>query len=139
MRLDYEVVCIGSGLAATTAALFSARLGRRTMCLGDGLPGGQLLSVTRIDDYPGFPGGVAGFELGPALQQQALNAGAELRATPVTGFRATDDGWEVLTDANAVRAAAVVVASGSEPRPLEIPGADRLAGRGVSHCASCDG
>jgi thioredoxin reductase (NADPH) len=137
--VEYEVVSIGSGLAATTAALFSARLGRRTVCLGDGLPGGQLLTVTRVDDYPGFPGGVAGFELGPALQEQAANAGVELRATPVTGMRANGDGWEVLTDGVTITADTVVVASGSEPRQLGVPGEERLAGRGISHCASCDG
>jgi thioredoxin reductase (NADPH) len=137
--MEYEVVSIGSGLAATTAALFSARLGRRTACLGDGLPGGQLLSVSRIDDYPGFPAGVAGFELGPALQEQAMSAGVELRATPVTGLRAGDGEWEVLAEGEPLRARAVVVATGSEPRSLGVPGEERLAGRGISHCASCDG
>ena len=130
---------IGSGLAATTAALFSARLGRETACLGDGLPGGQLLTVTRIDDYPGFPAGVAGYELGPALQEQAMNAGVEFRATPVTGLQAMDGGWEILTEADPVRAQSVIVATGSEPRLLDVRGAEKLVGRGVSHCASCDG
>jgi thioredoxin reductase (NADPH) len=137
--VEYEVVSIGSGLAATTAALFSARLGRRTASLGDGLPGGQLLSVTRIDDYPGFPSGVAGFELGPALQEQAMSAGVELRATPVTGLHPNGDGWEVVTGGDTVRTQSVIVATGSEPRPLDVPGAERLHGRGISHCASCDG
>lgn len=137
--VDYEVVSIGSGLAATTAALFSARHGRATLCLGDGMPGGQLLSVTRIDDFPGFPAGVAGFELGPALQEQAMNAGVEFRGTPATGLAASNGGWEIATEAGPVTAGAVIVATGSSPRPLGVPGEERLVGRGISHCASCDG
>ena len=75
--LEHDVVIIGSGMAGTTAALFSARLGRRTLCLGEGLPGGQLLSISHVEDFPGFPDPVSGFELCPALQGQALDAGAE--------------------------------------------------------------
>src|SRR5262245_4545145 len=103
------------------------------------MPGGQLLSISRIDDFPGFPAGVAGFELGPSLQEQALNAGVEFRPTPATGLTADGDGWAVGTDAGGVTAAGVIVATGSVPRPLGVPGEERLAGRGISHCASCDG
>lgn len=137
--MEHEVVIIGSGMAGATAALFSARLGRRTLCLGEGLPGGQLLSVSRIEDYPGFPAGVSGFELCPAVQEQALDAGAEFRTGVVQALEHDGSGWTLQTESGQISARAVIVASGSRPRALGVAGEERLVGRGVSHCASCDG
>jgi thioredoxin reductase (NADPH) len=138
--IDHDILIIGGGLAGTTAALFSARHGRSTLCLDGGIGGGQLLNVSRVEDFPGFPDGVAGFELCPAIQSQAMDAGAEFRTEGVQSVGAGGDRWAVTTATGEnVAARAVIVASGSSPRQLGVPGEDRLAGRGVSHCASCDG
>lgn len=139
--LDAEILVAGDGLAGLTAALFAARHGRRTVLLGGGLPGGPLISVTRIDDFPGFPQGVPGYDLGPIVQEQALAAGADLCAGELAGLeRAGDGAWLARTaEGGTLRVGAVIVATGSAPRALGVPGEERLAGHGLSHCASCDG
>lgn len=137
--MDFEVVVVGGGLAGGTAALFSARHGRPTLCLESAIGGGQLLSISRIEDYPGFVDGVAGFELCPGLQAQAMDAGAEYRTAEVQALARRDDAWVLTTEAGDLVAGAVIVATGSAPRKLDVPGEDRLAGHGVSRCASCDG
>jgi thioredoxin reductase (NADPH) len=136
---SYEIVVVGAGLAGLTAGLFAARQGRSTLVLEALVPGGHLVSIHQIEDYPGFPEGVAGYELCPLVQEQAGRSGAEFELTEVERVEPGDGGWRVTTAAGAYRAGAVIVASGSRPRPLDAPGAERLAGRGVSHCASCDG
>lgn len=137
--MDFEVVIVGGGLAGATAALFSSRHGRTTLCLDAGVGGGQLLSISRVEDYPGFPA-VAGFELCPTLQGQAMDAGAEFRAAEIQSIASRDGEW-VVTPAGGeeVVASAVIIASGSTPRTLGVPGEERLTGRGISRCASCDG
>jgi thioredoxin reductase (NADPH) len=136
---DVDVLFAGAGLAGLTAGMFSARYGRQTTILTGGVPGGPLLSVTKIEDYPGFPEPVAGFELCPAVQEQAAAAGAAFRMDELEGLELEGDTWIAATTSGPVRARAVIVATGSRPRPLDVPGEEVLAGKGVSHCASCDG
>jgi thioredoxin reductase (NADPH) len=135
----YEIVIVGGGLAGLTAALFAARHGRATLALLDGPPGGHLMSVDRIEDFPGFPDGVAGYELCPLVQEQAANQGAEFRLAAVERLEPHGDGWQITTADGPVTASAVIVATGSRPRRLGLPDEERLTGRGLSHCASCDG
>ena len=73
---EYDVAIIGAGVAGLTAALFTARLGHSTLVLERFAPGGHLVNVESIEDFPGFPNGVAGYELGPLIQEQAANQGA---------------------------------------------------------------
>jgi thioredoxin reductase (NADPH) len=134
---DFEVVVAGAGVAGLSAALFAARCGRSTAIVAP-LPGGPLLSVTKIEDFPGFPEGVAGYELCPALQEQAEAAGAEFRMGEVERLEQLDAGWRLGTTAGDVTGATLILATGSEPKTLDVPGAERFAGHGISHCASCD-
>jgi thioredoxin reductase (NADPH) len=137
---DHDIVIVGAGLAGSTAALFAARHGHSTLVVDAGLvPGGQLFNIAKIEDFPGFPQGVAGYDLCPMLQEQAANAGAEFRPGTVDALEEVQGGWSVVVDGDALKARAVVVATGSTPRKLDIPGEARLVGHGVSHCASCDG
>ena len=136
---DYDVVIAGGGIAGLTAGLLSARAGRRTRVLTGPALGGHLLSIERIDGYPGFPDGIAGYELCPMVQEQAVAAGAEFGASSVTGLAAHEGRWRVTTGEGDVRARAVVIATGTKSKELGIPGEARLRGKGVSHCASCDG
>jgi thioredoxin reductase (NADPH) len=136
---SYEIVVVGAGLAGLTAGLFAARQGRSTLVLEAQVPGGHLVSIHQIEDYPGFPEGVAGYELCPLVQEQAANAGAEFQLAEAERVEQAAEGWAVTTAEGTYRARAMIVATGSRPRALAAPGAERLAGRGVSHCASCDG
>jgi thioredoxin reductase (NADPH) len=136
---DYDVVIVGGGLAGLTAALFAARYGHSTLALESFVPGGHLLNIKKIEDFPGFPNGVAGYDLGPLVQEQAANQGAEFRMAEVQSLEAKKPYWLVVTDRGRWQAKVVVIAAGSHPKDLGVPGESRLRGKGVSHCASCDG
>jgi thioredoxin reductase (NADPH) len=135
---EYDVVIAGGGVAGLTAGLTSARAGRRTRVLTGPSLGGHLLSIERIDGYPGFPDGVPGYDLCPIIQEQAAAAGAEFAATEATGLEADEGRWRLTTSEGDVWARAVVIATGTTLKTLGIPGEERLRGKGVSHCASCD-
>ena len=136
---DYDVVIVGSGLAGLTAGLFAARQGLSTLILESNIPGGHLISIEKIEDFPGFPDGIAGYDLCPTVQRQAGEQGAEFQRAEVSGLEAQDPWWSVVTDEERHRAKAVIVATGSKLKNLGVPGEEKLMGRGVSHCASCDG
>jgi thioredoxin reductase len=102
-------------------------------------PGGHLANVAGIEDFPGFPEGVAGYELGPNAQQQAAAAGADFALAEVTGLEPSGAGWSTATGQERYQASCVIVAVGSRPAPLGLAGEEALFGRGLSHCATCDG
>lgn len=136
---DHDVIIIGSGLAGLTAGLFSARQGLSTLIFESNIPGGHLISIEKIEDFPGFPDGVAGYEICPNLQRQASDHGAEYQRAEVMRLETADKLWLAVTEEESYRAKAVIVATGSTLKHLGFPGEERLMGRGVSHCASCDG
>jgi thioredoxin reductase (NADPH) len=136
---QYDVAIIGAGVAGLTAALFTARLAHSTLVLERFAPGGHLVNVESIEDFPGFPNGVPGYELGPLMQEQAANQGAEFQMAEVQSLEANDSYWQVNTAEGACRAKAVIVACGSQQTDLGVPGESRLRGQGVSNCASCAG
>jgi thioredoxin reductase (NADPH) len=133
-----DLVVAGGGIAGLTAGLTAARLGRTTLILTGHMPGGNLLSIDCIEGYPGYPDGIPGYELCPAVQEQAAAAGAAFAMTEATGLQADGDGWRVSTIEGDHAARAVIVATGTSLKELGVPGEERLRGKGVSHCASCD-
>jgi thioredoxin reductase (NADPH) len=135
----HDVVVIGGGMAGVTAATFAARLGHSTLVYIGPTMGGQMMSIEGVEDFPGFADGVSGYDLCPSLQDQAIAAGAEMAMDEVSGLAADGDEWVVASGSEEVRAGAVILATGSGFRHLGVPGEDRLLGRGISHCASCDG
>ena len=136
---EYDVIIVGSGLAGLTAGLFAARHGLSTLILESNIPGGHLISIEKIEDFPGFPDGIAGYDLCPTVQRQAGDHGAEFQRAEVSRLEAEDRLWSVITDEEQHQAKAVIVATGSKLKNLGVPGEEKLMGRGVSHCASCDG
>ena len=135
----YDVVVAGGGIAGLTAALTSARLGHKTLALAGDVLGGNLLSVEKVEGYPGFPEGVAGYELCPLAQAMAAEAGAEFEMLPVLRIEGQAHDLRVSTVEGEIAGRALIVATGASPKHLEVPGAKRFEGKGVSHCASCDG
>jgi thioredoxin reductase (NADPH) len=134
-----DILIAGSGIAGLSAALTAARLGHSTVALTGAVLGGQLLSVNKIDGYPGFPEGVPGYDLCPMVQEQATAAGAELRMMELVDLGQGEGVWRGRAgDGGAIEARAVIVATGARLKKLGIPGEERLFGKGVSHCASCD-
>ena len=136
---DYDVIIVGSGLAGLTAGLFAARYGLSTLVLESNIPGGHLISIEKIEDFPGFPDGIAGYDLCPTVQRQAADQGAEFQRAEVENLHPEGPFWLVITDEERHRGKAVIVATGSSLKELGVPGEAKLMGRGVSHCASCDG
>ena len=139
MANEYDVLIIGAGLAGLTAGMYAARYGLSTGIMEQLMGGAQIINVDKIENFPGFPQGISGAELGPAAQEQAMNAGAEFIMAQASGVRRDGDYKVVSSDAGSYRARAVIVAAGSSLRHLGIPGEDEFNGRGVSHCATCDG
>ncbi len=136
---EFDVIVAGAGIAGLTAALTAARLGRKTMVLAGNLLGGQLLSIETVDGFPGFPDGIPGYDLCPIAQEQAQNAGAEFLQTTIDGLTREGDGWKVATGEGDLTARAVIVATGAALKHLGVPGEEAFSGKGVSHCATCDG
>ena len=139
MSDEYDVVVIGGGLAGLTAALTSARLGRRTALLTGGVLGGQLVSIEKIEGVPGYPEGVPGYDLCPMTQEQADAAGVECLMAGCEALTAQGHHWALASDGSTMIARAVVIATGTALAKLGVPGEERLFGKGVSECASCDG
>lgn len=139
MAIEYDVVIVGGGAAGLTAGVYAARHGLRTAIIERVIGGNQIINVERIENFPGFPKGIPGAELGPLLQEQAMDAGAQFIMGEATGI-ALDEPYRVLTTTeDSYYAKALIVAVGSSLRKLGIPGEKELYGSGISHCATCDG
>jgi thioredoxin reductase (NADPH) len=136
---DFDLVIVGAGVAGLTAAMFAGRHGLKVAVVEQLGAGGQIINAERIENFPGFPQGLGGHELGPLLHEQAEQAGAEFVLDTVQALKA-DGGHRIVRAAGeTLRGRAVIIAAGSALRPLGVPGEETLLGRGVSHCASCDG
>lgn len=140
MREIVDVAIVGGGPAGLTAGIYGARARAKTVVFEAGLTGGQIVSASWVENYPGFPDGVSGQDLADHISQQALGAGAELRTiAPVEAIRAEGDDFILTVDGEEIEARAVILATGAIPRRLGVPGEAEFTGRGVSWCATCDG
>ena len=134
-----RVIIIGSGPAGLTAAVYAARANLQPLVLAGGLYGGQLMLTTDVENYPGFPEGILGPELMIKFREQAERFGARIENVDVTGVDFAKRPLIVRTDDAEFEAKTVIVATGANARWLDVPGEERLRGRGVSSCATCDG
>lgn len=135
----YDLLIIGAGPAGLTAGIYAARGGLKTAILELGMPGGQAASTEKIENYPGFPEGIGGYELMNSFHQQAQVFKVEFIFEEVQKLELGDSVKRVTTDVQTYEAKAVIIAAGSKPRPLGVAGEDTFRGRGVSYCATCDG
>lgn len=139
MAANYDALIVGGGLAGMTAGMYAARYGLRTGILERMMGGASIINIEKIENFPGFPEGISGAELGPAVQEQAMNAGADFIMGEAAQIAKDGDYRVVASDAGNIRAKAVIIAAGSTLRQLGIPGEEEFFGRGVSQCATCDG
>lgn len=135
----YDILIIGGGPAGYTAALYGARSGFRTAVLEKLSPGGQMATTSDVENYPGFPGVVDGFELGEKMQQGAEQAGAETVYAEVTKVDLAADPKVVETSEGTYLGRTVIIATGAHPRKLGLAQEENLVNRGISYCATCDG
>ena len=135
----YDVLVIGGGPGGYTAALYAARANLSVMVLEKLTPGGQMGTTDVIDNYPGFPEGVGGFELALQMQKGAQRFGAQTQLSEVISVELGGTVKQVRTQDGTYQARTVVLASGAHPRELGLSGEQELRGRGVSYCATCDG
>jgi len=135
-----EIIIIGGGPAGLTSAIYSARALIDTIVIEKMLPGGQPILTTFIENYPGFPDGISGPEFAERLESQARKFGAKIIASqPVIEVSKIEDGFIVKTESDSFEGRAVIIATGTSPRKLGVPGEDVFTGKGVSYCAVCDG
>jgi thioredoxin reductase (NADPH) len=134
-----RVIIIGSGPAGLTAAVYAARANLKPLVLAGGLYGGQLMLTTEVENYPGFPEGIMGPDLMMKFREQAERFGARIENVDVTAVELNNGPFKVRTYDDEFHAKTVILATGASARWLDIPGEEKLRGRGVSTCATCDG
>ncbi len=137
---DYDVIIVGGGPAGMTAGLYAGRGRFKTLLLEKLITGGQVMTTDHVDNYPGFPEGVAGFELSQRMRDQAERFGVEIRSAEVTALKPGNPYHTiVLEGGEEIIGRAVIIASGAQPRRAGFPGEAEFTGKGVGYCATCDG
>lgn len=138
--MEVQCLIIGSGPAGYTAAIYTARAGITNLLVEGHQPGGQLTTTTTIENFPGFPQGIDGYQLMQNMRQQAINVGATVKALTVESIDLSKQPFVAkLNDNTEVVAQSIVVATGASARYLGLPDEKKYAGQGVSACATCDG
>jgi len=136
--MTYDVIIIGSGPAGYTAALYTSRAFLKTLVLSGFEPGGQLTTTTEVDNYPGFPKGIMGPQLVTDMKAQVERFGAEIKQEVVTEIN-KESVFTITTQSGKYTAKNVIVATGASAMYLGLPSEEKLKGKGVSACATCDG
>ena len=139
MKDKYDLLIIGSGPAGLAAAIYARRARLKAAVIEkEMVSGGQVLTTYEVDNYPGLPG-MGGFELGTKFREHADGLGAEFIEDEVKEIRDLGSSKEVICQGGVYEGRTVIIATGAVHRHLDVPGEDRLAGAGVSYCATCDG
>lgn len=139
MSNSYDVIIIGGGPAGLSAAIYATRSMLKVKLFEKEVIGGQASMTDHIENYPGFPEGISGYELTEKMREQAARLGAEIEMVGVDGVDLSGQTKIVRTPNGDYEAKVVIIASGVRPSKLDVPGAAELSGRGISYCATCDG
>ena len=139
MDILYDAIIVGSGPAGLTAGLYTSRAGLQTLIIEKATLGGELMDRDLIENYPGYPVGVLGPELGTSMAKQAMKYGAEIEFGEAEKVEIQDDYRVVKTSQGDYRGRAIIIAGGAHPKKLGVPGEEELADKGVFYCATCDG
>jgi thioredoxin reductase (NADPH) len=134
-----DMVIIGGGPAGLTAGIYASRAKMDVVLLEKGAYGGQVISTAHVENYPGFPDGIGGFELADLLHKQAQNFGLPIEYRSADQINRQDDLLVIQTGDGPLITKTAIIATGSTPNKLGVPGEERLTGQGVSYCATCDG
>jgi thioredoxin reductase (NADPH) len=135
----FEVIIIGSGPAGYTAGVYTSRAKLKTLLISGSLPGGQLMTTSEVENYPGFPNGIFGPELMMNMRQQAERFGAKLLDDEVVEVDFKKRPFGIKTHGQEFRSESVVICTGASPRKLGLRAEQEFAGKGISYCATCDG
>ena len=135
----YDLVIIGGGPGGLAAGLYASRAKMDTLLLEKAAYGGQMLTTFNIENYPGFPEGIGGFELADLMKKQTDLYGLQIQTNEVKAVAKDGDIFNLDTSEGTLRSRTVIVSTGADPDKLGVPGEEKLAGRGVSYCATCDG
>jgi thioredoxin reductase (NADPH) len=135
----YDVIIIGGGPAGLTAGLYNARARLNVLLLERLAPGGQVITTDWVENYPGFPDGVSGFELMDRMKTQAERFGLKIENQEVIKLGLSENKKEVFLNSGTVETKTIILACGATWKKLGIEGEDHLMGRGISFCATCDG
>ena len=136
---DYDLIILGGGPAGLTAAIYAARAQIKTLLVEKAVIGGEAASTDLIENYPGFPEGVSGFELADRMRRQAERFGARIYYARPHEVILKSRPKKITLDGKKLNAKTIIIASGTSPKTLNIPGEAKFKGHGVSYCATCDG
>lgn len=137
---DYDAIIIGGGPAGLSAGIYLARSKRNCTLLGENIFDGPVANLEMIENYPGFSEGISGAQLISEMATQAMNYGLQLEQVSVSGIEPVQSGCRVIcADGRAMTTKVLIIASGTHHRKLDVPGEERLTGKGVFTCALCDG
>ena len=137
MTVDYDLVIIGAGPAGLTAGIYAARARMKVLLLEKAVPGGQILVTDWIENYPGFPEGISGYDLAEKMRVQAEDLGLEIQTAQVHSLNLSADTKEIVLKDRTIGTKSLIIASGASPKKLGI-GEDKYMGKGISFCATCD-
>lgn len=141
-QYDYDTIIIGGGPAGYTAGIYAARSGLKTLLVEGAATVSQITITDLIENYPGIPDGINGFDLMQLFKKQALNFGLEIVASDAQFVKKVADApvlWDVAAGNKSYKTLSIVVATGAQWNKLGVPGEEEYAGKGVSYCATCDG
>lgn len=135
----FDVIIIGSGPAGYTASVYTSRAKLRTLVITGSLPGGQLMTTSEVENYPGFPSGIFGPELMMNMQQQTERFGSKIINEEVSTVDFQTHPFKIFTESNSYTSSSVLISTGASPRKLGMRGEQDFSGKGISYCATCDG